>query len=518
MKRALTLIIAFLLLAVCIPSGAFSIECSPDAELLRFNADVVRIVKEYSYIGEKDGEAYSTARIIVGCEDMLELSGALAHARGCGRYLIQYRTPEEAKAAAEHFKTLSCVGYVVPDAPVAFDCSVGEFDSARQQPGVNGFKSWGFGENYMNAFAYNEWLLESVGGNADALPEIIVAVIDTGLEYDHPFFEGRTVPGWDFGDNDGDTGGGFYHGTHVAGTVVDGTLPNVKIMGLKCTDDYGGAMTSVIINCIQYAYQHGAHVANVSMGEYFSETVDAYASVINAAANAGMVTCVASGNDNLNVSYCCPACIERAFTVAAHDRDFNMWSGSNYGDFVDVTAPGVDIVSAMPNGGYQAQTGTSMASPHAAAACAMLKSRDPEMSADEIMSAIKNAAVDRGIAGGGTGVLCMTALIGEITIIPGDADGSGSVDVADALLALRYSMGLIDAAQIIISAADINQDGTVTVSDAIIILRKAMGFEASTLGIRCEIIPEALFKGKYAFHICPEIAFTSFKIAFRQSA
>lgn len=483
MKRLTAGALALLIVTMLIlPCRALSLDTAvpskngvTDEELLDFNANTVRIAKEYSNVCKKDAGAYCTARIIVGCEEMLELSGVLAYARGCGRYVIQYRTPEEAKAAAEHFKTLSCVGYAVPDAPVVFDCSEGKYDPVSRQPGANSFKSWGYGEDYMNAFAYNEWLLGSVGGNADALEQIIVAVIDTGLEYDHPFFAGRTVPGWDFADNDGDTGGGFFHGTHVAGTVVDGTLPNVRVMGLKCADDNGAALTSVIINCIQYACQHGAHVANVSMGEYFTETADAYASVINAGANAGMVTCVAAGNDHMNVSYCFPACIERAFTVAAHDRGFNMWSGSNYGDLVDVTAPGVDIVSAMPNGGYQAQTGTSMASPHAAAACAMLKSRDPEMSADGIVSAIKNAAVDHGITGGGTGVLCMTALIGETAIVPGDANGSGSVDVTDALLALRYSMGLIDAAQIIIPAADMDEDGTVTVTDALIILRRAMG-------------------------------------------
>ena len=443
-------------------------------ELLHFNEQLGEMIKEYACCASRDRSAWSTSRIIVGCRGELDTSGSLAHVRGCGRYVIQYATPVEAMAAAERYAARIGVEYAVPDSEVKFDLSMGGSDPEKQEPGVDSFKSWGFGEGYMNAYAYNEWLMDSAG-DLDALPEIIVAVIDSGLEYDHPFFAGRTVPGWDFGDNDGDTGGGFFHGTHVAGTVVDGTLPNVKVMALKCTDDNGVAVTSVIINCIQYAYQHGAKVANVSMGGYYPETAAAYTSVINAGADSGMVTCIASGNDSMNVAYCYPACIERALTVAAHDRSFDLWSGSNTGDAVDITAPGVDIVSAMPNGGFQAQTGTSMASPHAAAACAMLMSHDPSMSADAVMNAIKSASVDHGISGGGAGVLCMTALVGQVPFIPGDADGDGMISSADALLTLRYVLNIVSEASLDIDAADMDGDGTVTSADALMILRKAMG-------------------------------------------
>ena len=473
MKRIAAIMLALAMLTLCLPAFAYeTVTVSGADELLRFNSELSEMVKRYPAVSDGEG-AFSAARIIVGCDRSLNLNGALSYARGCGRYVIQYGSPDEAREALERFKALSYVEYAVPDAPVVFGAGE-ERTALKQQPGVNGFKSWGYGEDYINAFAFNEMLIEEAG-SVSALPEIIVAVIDSGLAGSHPFFAGRTVPGWDLADNDGDTSGGFFHGTHVAGTVVDGTLPNVKVMPLKCTDDNGIAVTSVIINCIQYAYQHGARVANVSMGGYYPETASAYTSVINAGADAGMVTCVASGNDAMNVAYCYPACIGRALTVAAHDRSFNMWAGSNTGNAVDVTAPGVDIISAMPNGGYQAQTGTSMASPHAAAACAMLMSRDPDMSADEVMDAIKNAAVDRGLNGGGTGVLCMTALIDAGPIVPGDADGSGEVSVGDALLVLRFSMGIVGASDININAADIDGDGEVTVADALIILRRAMG-------------------------------------------
>lgn len=475
MKRTIALFTALIMLFACFNAKArYASAASASAEaLIEFNGELNELINAYSELRVKDGGAYQTARIIVGFSGELDYSGSLAHIFGCGRHIIQYASPEEARAAAENYRNMRGVEYAVPDAPVFFE-KTEAFEPIKQAPHENSFKSWGFGENYVNAFAYNEWLLESVG-SADELPEIIVAVIDTGLEYGHPFFEGRTVPGYDFGDNDGNTGGGFFHGTHVAGTVVDGTLPNVKVMGLKCTDDYGGGLTSVIVNCMQYAYQNGAAVANVSIGGYYPETYDAYNSVINQGSDAGTVYTIASGNDSMNVSYCYPACIARALTVAAHDQNNTMWSGSNFGNLVDLTAPGVGIVSTMPNGGYQAQTGTSMAAPHAAAACAMLKSGDPNMSADDVMDALKSAAVDHGITGGGTGCLSMTALIGAASATPGDVDANGSVTVADAVLSLRCALGLITLEGSALLAADIDGSGTVSVADALMILRIAMG-------------------------------------------
>lgn len=475
MKRIVAMLTAAFMLLICLGVNTHStaVEAANSEALLEFNSELTDMIKAYSELTVKDGGAYSTARIIVGSRAALDYAGSLAHVFGCGRHVIQYSSPEAAMAAAESYRNMDGVEYAVPDAPVSVEWTE-PFGADRQAPHENSFKSWGFGESFVNAFAYNEWLLESVG-SADELPEIIVAVIDTGLEYGHPFFEGRTVPGYDFGDNDSNTGGGYFHGTHVAGTVVDGTLPNVKVMGLKCTDDYGGGLTSVIVNCMQYAYQNGAAVANVSIGGYYPETYAAYNSVINQGSDAGTVYTIASGNDSMNVSYCYPACIERALTVAAHDQSNIMWSGSNFGNLVDITAPGVNITSAMPNGGYQAQTGTSMAAPHAAAACAMLKSGDPDMSANDVMDALKGAAVDHGINGGGTGCLSMTALIGGSSVTPGDVDTDGNVTVADALMSLRCAMGLITLEGNAFNAADVDGSGTVNVADALMILRIAMG-------------------------------------------
>ncbi|MBR3381776.1 MAG: S8 family serine peptidase [Clostridia bacterium] len=479
MRRTIALLLCFALLTGT-GAGAFALAGGPEGadrlarELIEFNDGINAMIERYAPPVSRDGGACSTARLIVGCEGKPSFAGSVAHASGLGRHVIQYRTPEEATLAAERLRDEPGVAYAVPDAVVSIGAGEPMRTDPMQEPGVDSFHSWGFGADQVNAAGYNAWLLGSSGG-LEALPEIIVAVIDTGLETGLPYFQGRVVPGYDFAEGDADVTGGYFHGTHVAGTIVDGTLPNVKVMPVKCSDNYGNAFTSHIINSIQYAYLHGADVANVSMGEYYSETLEAYASVIDSGCDAGMVCCVASGNDGTNVAYCCPACIERAFTVAAHDRGFAMWSGSNCGDAVDVTAPGVEISSMMPNGSFSAQTGTSMASPHAAAACAMLKSRDPQMSADDVMAALKWAAVDRGLSGGGAGTLSMTALIGGAAPASGDVDGDGNVTANDALLILRHSMGLIQLSAGALTAADADGSGSVTANDALIILRRTLG-------------------------------------------
>ena len=105
----------------------------------------------------------------------------------------------------------------------------------------------------------------------------------------------------------------------------------------------------------------------------------------------------------------------------------------------------------------------------------MLKSGVPDMSADEVMDALKGAAVDHGITNGGTGCLSMTALIGDAGFTPGDVDSDGNLTVADALMSLRCAMGLITLEGNALLAADIDGSGAVAVADALMILRMAMG-------------------------------------------
>lgn len=385
-------------------------------QLLSFTDELHAMKTAYApRIADKASSAddpYANARIIVKCAHSLDYSGSVAHVSGYNDWhIIQYATPEQAEQAAAKYRSMDGVAYAAPD----------QIMSLAQQPHENSFLSWGYGEQHVNAFNYNEWILGQVDGVSD-LPEIIVAVLDTGVDSDHPFLAGRLVSGgYDFANNDSDPEDDHYHGTHVSGTIVDGTLPNVKVMGIKVLDSGGYGDTTDICNGMEYANLHGCMVANLSLrGPKNSDSYQMYSEVINNGTDNGTIYCVASGNDSGSSEDWVPACVSRAFTVAAHGSDHSMAYFSNVGPSVDITAPGVDINSASPGGGYRILSGTSMATPHVAAACAMLLSFDPDLAPDEAIGVIKRAAVDEGLSGGGTGLLNVTDLVKYDSVLNGE--------------------------------------------------------------------------------------------------
>ena len=420
-RKLLALLLSFVLCLSLVPAISAqetSREIDAEAqieELLAFTTRLKAMEKTYAPKLKNKAEAmndpYANARIIVKYAGELDYSGSVAHVNGYNdRHVIQYRTPAEAKAAAEKYARMEGVAYAAPD----------RIMEIAQTPHENSFLSWGFGANYVNAFNYNEWILEQM--DLSELPEIVAAVCDTGVDSDHEFLAGRLASGgYDFVDNDSNPEDEHYHGTHVSGTIVDGTLPNVKVMGIRVLDAQGYGDTTDIVNGMEYAYLHGCKVVNLSLrGPRDDESYQLYSDVINAGTDQGTVYCIASGNDGGSSEDWVPGCIARSFTVAAHDSANAMAYFSNVGPSVDITAPGVNIRSASAGGGYRNLDGTSMATPHVAAACAMVKSFAPNMDADDVINTIKGAANDVGLTGGGAGVLNVTDLLKFDHILNGE--------------------------------------------------------------------------------------------------
>ncbi len=412
-KKLLSLLLAAAMLIALMPAGISSSSAqaaeSREARLERLidfserKHEMERRSAPEIKKSEAVDDPYANARIIVKSAEALDYDGSIDHVNGYNDWhIIQYASAEAAEKAAEAYRRLDCVEYAAPDAVM----------SIAQQPHVDSFLSWGYGADHVGAFNYNEWLLEN-GVTVDQLPEIKVGIIDTGIDATHPFFAGRIASGgYDFANGDNDPSDDHHHGTHVAGTVVDGTLPNVKVVGIKVMDSGGFGNTSDIVNGFEFAHLNGFPVANASLrGPRNDESFQLYSEVINEGTDAGTVYCVASGNDGGNALNYVPGSVERAFTVAAHDRQRRMAYFSNTGSCVDITAPGVRINSCMPGGAYAELDGTSMATPHVSAACAMLRSYYPDMEADSVISTIKAASVDEGLEGGGDGLLCMTDLL-----------------------------------------------------------------------------------------------------------
>lgn len=214
---------------------------------------------------------------------------------------------------------------------------------------------------------------------------VTVAVIDTGIDLDHPDLAGNVLDGFNFVSpgNPADDDNG--HGTHVAGTIaaVDNTIgivgvaPQATVVAVKVLNRRGSGWLSDIIAGVEWVGDQNndgdtgndIQVANMSLGARGSSA--GLAAAITYATNSGCTFVVAAGNDTRDASGYIPASYANVICVSALDTSYKFAYFSNYGSVVDIIAPGVDVPSLYKNGGYQTLSGTSMASPHVAGAAAL---------------------------------------------------------------------------------------------------------------------------------------------------
>jgi thermitase len=233
----------------------------------------------------------------------------------------------------------------------------------------------------------------------------IVAVLDTGVDLNHPDLQGRLVSGINIIDPEQDPNDDVGHGTHVAG-VISASVNNLegvagmtwydKVMPIKVLDQSGAGTTYSVAQGIIWATDHGAKVINMSLGNYAQAQF--LHDAIRYAFDRDVVLIAASGNDNTEQpGY--PAAYPEVFAVAATDESKQRAPFSNFGDYIDVAAPGVSIASTYPNNQYAALSGTSMASPHVTALAALIRSVNPLLKNTEVMNIMRNSAIDLGASG-----------------------------------------------------------------------------------------------------------------------
>jgi subtilisin family serine protease len=189
------------------------------------------------------------------------------------------------------------------------------------------------------------------------------------------------------------------HGTHVAGTVaakddtnyVVGVAPGAAVFGVKVLGCSGSGSWSGIISGMDYVASHPAaqKVANMSLGGGYNSSVNAAAANM---VSKNVAVAVAAGNDGADASTKSPASEPSVLTVAAHDSANVNASWSNFGSLIDISAPGVSILSTSSNGGTTTMSGTSMASPHVAGALAIYRAKNPSASATTAQNAVKSNA------------------------------------------------------------------------------------------------------------------------------
>lgn len=235
--------------------------------------------------------------------------------------------------------------------------------------------------------------------------DVIIAVIDTGVDLEHSDLDGQLVEGYNVVDKDKAPQDDVGHGTHVAGIIgalvnneegVAGVSWYNKIMPVKALDGSGSGTTYAVAEGIIWATDHGAKVINMSLGNYADSQF--LHDAVKYAYDRDVVLVAASGNDNTErPGY--PAAYPEVLAVAATDSNQKRAEYSNYGEYIDVAAPGTNIASTFPGNQYAALSGTSMASPHAAAMAGLIRSLNPDLTNQEVMDVMRSQTVDLGDRG-----------------------------------------------------------------------------------------------------------------------
>lgn len=302
-----------------------------------------------------------------------------------------------------------------------------EANAQHRSPEARANMPWAIG----NPDAYTaQWALRAM--RLDAAQRLSggegvrVAVLDTGIDADHPLFAGRLLPGFDFVDFDNDpaetrSGGGNSrgHGTHVAGLVAL-AAPAAKIMPVRVLDNEGVGNAWVLAEALLWAVDpdgnpatdDGAHVINLSLGSLSRTRIMAAIGAIlsckpsvpddpiedrsdpgyafdaaRCASGQGAVVVAAAGNDGSPQVNEYPAS-EGAYgllAVGASHSQRRLADFSNSGSWIALAAPGAAVTSSMPGGTYATWSGTSMASPLVAGVAALLRAREPQLTPKELI-------------------------------------------------------------------------------------------------------------------------------------
>ena len=252
--------------------------------------------------------------------------------------------------------------------------------------------------------------------SAQAIGAVTVAVLDTGIEPDHPEFAGRLLTGKNFTGGDAtDTRDRHGHGTHCAGIIgaldanvgIAGVAAGVRLLPVKVLGDNGSGFSSALIAGIKFAADQGAKILSVSLGFGSPTIVKPIAEAIAYGRSKGVLVVASAGNEATEVSY--PATDINAIAVSSTIKASGaeaLSSFSNRGEKIEISAPDSSILSTV-NGttakpvqsAFAYKSGTSMAAPFVAGAAALVVTAFPDLTAEQVTNRLRQGVDDLGAPG-----------------------------------------------------------------------------------------------------------------------
>lgn len=343
---------------------------------------------ETEFLKEKNEfSKFDSCRLIVKSSKKIDTFGAVQTISGYNDlWILKFDSAEKTANAYEYYLSCNEIEYVEVDRTLNALSANEEVVQLTETEKT--YITWG--PSYVGIDKLNE----SIISNLDDAEQKVVAVLDTGTDASHPFFNGRVVPtgfntstSGERNDSSDDNG----HGTQVAGVVIDSTLDNVIVKPYKVLDKYGQGTLITLAAGIICAVNDDVDVINMSIA--FSESSEVLKEAVQLADRNDIILVGSAGNDSSTTKYY-PASYDCVIKVGAVNESGVIANFSTRADDMDFAAPGVNIYTTNRRSTYKTVSGTSFAAPYVSALAATILSFDPEISSEDL----KNVLIDNAIS------------------------------------------------------------------------------------------------------------------------
>ena len=377
MKKRLSFLLSIIIvLSICAPLTSVMAEEARKQSVLKTGKEIAALCSEYdNYNNTKDGDKIKN-RLMVKTNDNIDKFGAIDYVKGIGYYFLQYETKEKADFAKKKYEALN---YTVNNDSVVklCDTKLTTLPQYRNWP-----EQWAYEEtDAVSAVDYY---------TARIKPTINIAVIDSGVNYNHELLKYRVVrTKVDFStENSGDEMDTLGHGTNVAGAIAKSTPNNVKIYSYKFYDKNGYGTSSQICSVVEYIKQSNKKPDIINCS--FTNPIG---TGIYGLTNEGVTAVIAAGNDNKEITN--QDFYNSLITAGATNYYGEPCSFSNYGACVDISAPGEYVYTAnmSSNTAYEYVNGTSLSTPITAAACAYVLMEHSKYTPEQVKQEIQKTAI-----------------------------------------------------------------------------------------------------------------------------